>query len=140
MPGFGRYGSCIADWLPVVLGRCHSGSSADRAPSRASILVVQRRSIVGLAWATGRRDFEVAADLLREREVDLAVARHCGRALGVEAPEAVPAAFTEQPRAVRPAGDAPGLAASTADDEFERLAIGARDRGMVTEAKLEDAA
>jgi hypothetical protein len=46
-----------------------------------------------------RRDAEIGADLAHEPEIDLAIARHGCRALGVEAPEAVVAAFRAGSRA-----------------------------------------
>ena len=52
------------------------------------------------ARAAGRRNTQIATDLLGEREVDLAMARQRRRPLGVEAPEAVVAALAKQLRAV----------------------------------------
>jgi hypothetical protein len=49
---------------------------------------------------TGGRDSKVLADLPREPEVDLPMARNSRRALAVETPEAVVAALAQQARAV----------------------------------------
>ena len=59
-----------------------------------------QRSTMRLARAGRGRNSQVATDLPREREVDLAMTRHGRRALSVEAPEAVVATLAKQPRAV----------------------------------------
>ncbi len=71
------------------LGKSYSGEGGFRrcragAPTRARCSARPAR----------RRDAEVIADLPRELEIDLAMARHGRRPLGVEAPETVIASLT----------------------------------------------
>jgi hypothetical protein len=54
----------------------------------------------GSARPARRLDAEIRADLAHESEVDLAVAWHGARALGIEAPEAVVAALAQEPSAL----------------------------------------
>jgi hypothetical protein len=73
-----------------------------------------------------RRDAEIGADLAHEPEIDLAIARHGCRALGVEAPEAAVAAFRAGAAHRGRAGGARGHGASRADDKLERFAVCSR--------------
>lgn len=89
-----------------------------------------------------RRNPEIGADLAGEVEIDLAMARHGARALGVEAQKLwfPPSRRSRAPRRGRADG-ARDPGASRADDKLERLAVGGlSDAGMLAEGQLEDPA
>src|SRR3990172_5036582 len=81
----------------------HPGTRCARVATPGTFARVRATSRLSATRSArpGRRwDVEVGADLACQSEVDLTVARHCGRALGVEAPEAVVAALPQQSYAV----------------------------------------